>query len=148
MDGMRRVCGTIVLAAALLSLAACGGGGGAGGGAGGGVTLDGDWSGDYVITPTGGNGAITSLVLSLSGTTVTGSMTVNPAICTATETTATLTNGSLTGGTLQFTWALLDTIDFTAAFPANPMNGTYEVSIANGSGPCTTGWTGTFSVTK
>lgn len=148
MDGMRRVCGTIVLVAALLSLAACGGGGGAGAGAG--VTLTGTWAGDWTKTifAADDSGLIDSAVFT-SDNPPSGTMTFIgvDAICDP-DTTAAIT-GTLSGTNLSLTLTgttATSVVTLTATLD-DPMNGTYEVTDG-GATACVIGWGGTFTLIK
>jgi hypothetical protein len=148
MDGMRRVCGTIVLAAALLSLAACGGGGG-GAGAGPGASLSGSWSGTWDQTSGGiATGTINDVTFSLSGNIVTGTITfvASESICVEDDTGD--VNGTLNGSNLTFQVTFdLDAgvIDFDASLE-DPMNGNYTVTTSGTT--CQNSWGGTFTLNK
>jgi hypothetical protein len=150
MDGMRRVCGTIVLAAALLSLAACGGGGG-GAGAGPGASLTGTWSGSWAKTtlPADDSGTIDSVtIVSDSPPTGTLNFATDDGICIDDGTVD--VTGDLNGSSLSLTLTGTNasSVVLVTATLANPIQGTYIVDDSGDSIGCSPGWEGTITLNK
>ena len=150
MKRLQRACMRLLVPAiALAALAACGGDDGAGGGEE--ISLTGNWSGNWQkTTPVADQSGTIAATLTDNGD-GTANGTVNTNLCGS----LLATNHLLVKGTLGSTSFSFDLdyndhiISFTAAFPENPMSGTYDVTTeGNLSLVCSAGWGGTFSLSK
>jgi hypothetical protein len=147
-----RTCFRVGLVTGLALLAAgCGGGGSENPPPAEAVTLPGTWSGSWVLNDGSGgfqeNGTMT-VTFTLATGVVGGSLTSPSDICVEAVVADAPIAGALGAG-LTFSYSPGgNTVEFTADFPADPINGTYEVTDDSGSGRCSIGWGGTFRLDK